>query len=103
MFARTAFFRLKSVSVSAEFNQTFTNEVLPFLRKQKGFLGELMLGNPGSLEIIATSVWASRAEADVYDTHAYREVLQLLAKTVDGTPKIRTYDAVNFSLSDAAN
>lgn len=100
MFARTAFFRLKSVSVAAEFNQTFKNEVLPILRKQKGFVGELMLGNPGSLEIIATSMWETRDEAEFYDGSGYRDILKVLAKTIDGMPKIRTFDAVTFGLGD---
>lgn len=100
MFARTAFFRLKSVSVAGEFNQTFKNEVLPLLQRQKGFVGEVMLGNPGSLEIIATSMWETRDEADFYDENAYREILKILAKTIDGKPKIRTFDAVTFGLGD---
>ena len=36
--------------------QTFDNEVLPLLRRKKGFIGELMLANPGSLERITTSL-----------------------------------------------
>ena len=98
MFARNAFFRLKSVDKSPEFSQTFEGEVLPFLRGQKGFVGEILLANPGSLERITISLWENKADAEAYNVSAYRQVMKILAKTIDGTPKIHTYDAVTVSL-----
>ena len=98
MFARKAFFRLKSISVSSEFKRTFNDEVLPLLRSQKGFVGELMLANPGSLQRITTSLWESEADAESYDKHVYKQVLKILSRTVAGFPEIRTYDEVTFSL-----
>jgi hypothetical protein len=103
MFARKAFFRLKSISVSPEFQWTFDHEVLPLLRKQKGFVGELMLANPGSLERITTSLWESPADAAVYDKNVYPQVLKILSKTIDGFPKIHTFDDVIFTLHNGAN
>jgi heme-degrading monooxygenase HmoA len=98
MFARKAFFRLKSISMSLDFRQAFDNEVLPLMRRQKGFVGLVMLANPGSLERITTSLWRSAADADSYDEHAYQQVLKILSRTVEGFPKIRTYDEVTFTL-----
>jgi hypothetical protein len=103
MFARKAFFRLKSISVSSEFTWTFDNEVLPLLRSQKGFIGELMLANPGSLERITTSLWESADDAAVYQANVYPRVLKILSKTIDGTPKIHTFDDVIFTLHNGAN
>jgi len=103
MFARKAFFRLKSISVSSEFKWTFDNEVLPLLCSQKGFIGELMLANPGSLERITTSLWESPEDAAVYDKNVYPRVLKILSRTIDGTPKMRTYDQVTFTLHNDAN
>ena len=103
MFARKAFFRLKSISVSSEFKWTFDNEVLPLLCSQKGFLGELMLANPGSLERITTSLWECADDAAVYDKDVYPRVLKILSKTIDGTPKMRTFDEVIFTLHNGAN
>jgi len=102
MFARKAFFRLKSISVSAEFKCAFDNEVIPLMRAQNGFVGELMLANPGSLERITTSLWESQADAEAYRTHVYPQVLKILSKTIDGTPKIHTFDEVTFSVDTAA-
>jgi hypothetical protein len=98
MFARKAFFRLKSISMSSSFKQAFDNEVLPLMRAQKGFVGLVMLANPGSLERITTSLWQSVGDADSYDQHAYKQVLKILSRTVEGFPKIHTFDDVTFTL-----
>ncbi|HZP25065.1 MAG TPA: hypothetical protein VFB04_16600 [Terriglobales bacterium] len=103
MFARKAFFRLKSISVSSEFQWTFDNEVLPLLCSQRGFIGELMLANPGSLERITTSLWESPEHAAAYDQNVYPRVLKLLSKTIDGLPKMHTFDQVTFTLHNGAN
>lgn len=102
MFARKAFFRLKSISVSADFKCTFENEVLPLMRRQRGFVGLVMLANPGSLERITTSLWESAADAQGYDAKAYPQVVKILSRTIDGFPKIHTFDDVTFTLHDEA-
>ncbi len=103
MFARKAFFRLKSIGVSSEFKWTFDNEVLPLLCRQQGFIGELMLANPGSLERITTSLWESAEDAAVYDKNVYPRVLKILSKTIDGIPKMHVFDEVTFTLHNGAN
>ncbi len=102
MFARKAFFRLKSISMSSDFKQTFDNEVLPLMRSQKGFVGLVMLANPGSLQRITTSLWESASDAELYDAKAYPQVLKILSRTIEGFPKIHTYDEVTFTLHNGA-
>ena len=63
MFARNVSFRLKSNTLS-DYTRTFENQVLPLLRKQKGFKDEITLSNPGSLDVIAISLWESKANAE---------------------------------------
>ena len=103
MFARKAFFRLKSTSVSADFKRTFDCEVLPLMRSQRGFVGLVMLANPGSLERITTSLWESAADAQGYDARAYPTVVKILSRTIDGFPKVHTFDDVTFTLNAEAN
>ena len=98
MFARNAYFRLKSLTLAAEFARTLEDEILPLLRKQAGFKGEITLSNPGSLEQIAISLWDNKHDADTYNTGAYSQVLKALSKVIDGTPRIRTYEAVTLNL-----
>jgi hypothetical protein len=93
MFARNISFHLKSNMLS-DYNRTFENEILPLLRKQKGFKEEITLSNPGSQDAIAISLWENKANADAYNTNTYPEVLKTLAKMIDGTPKVQTFEAV---------
>ena len=53
MFARTMSIHLKSNMLS-DYTRTFEKDVLPMLRKQKGFKDEITLSNPGSVDVIAT-------------------------------------------------
>ena len=100
MFARNAHFRVKSLNMAAEFAQTMDNEVLPLLRKQKGFKGEITLSNPGNLERISISLWENKSNAEAYDANVYAQVLKILSKVIDGRPKIRIFESVALNLDD---
>ena len=76
MFARSVSIRLKNNS-AAEFTQTIEKEVLPLLRKQKGFQDELTFIVPGGSEAIATSLWDRKENADGYSRNGYPRVLKL--------------------------
>jgi hypothetical protein len=93
MFARNISFHLKSNMLS-DYTRTFENEILPLLRKQKGFKEEITLSNPGSQDAIAISLWENKANADAYNTNTYPEVLKTFARMIDGTPKVQTFEAV---------
>jgi hypothetical protein len=64
------------------------------LRKQKGFKDEITLSNPSSPDVVAISLWESKANAEAYNTNAYPEVLKTFAKLIDGTPKVHMFEAV---------
>jgi hypothetical protein len=102
MFARNTSLRLKSINMSSEFTRTFEDEILPLLRQQKGFVGELALANPSSMERIAISLWASKADADTYLAKTYPAVLKILAKTIEGTPMVHTFDSVTATFPNWA-
>src|ERR1035438_1742458 len=93
MFARNVSFRLKS-NTHSDYTRTLENDVLPLLRKQKGFKEELTLSNPNSQDAISISLWDSKANADAYNTNAYPEVLKKLARMIEGTPKVQTFEVV---------
>jgi heme-degrading monooxygenase HmoA len=78
----------------SDYTRSFENEVLPLLRKQKGFKDEITLSNPGSLDVVTISLWESKANAEAYNTNAYPEVLKTFARMVDGTPKVQTFESV---------
>jgi len=101
MFARNIYFRLKSNMLS-DYNRTLENEILPLLRKQKGFKDEITLSNPGSQDAIAISLWENKASAEAYNTNAYPQVLKALARFIDGTPKVQTFEAVTSTFHNVA-
>ena len=101
MFARNVSFRLKSNMLS-DYARTFEKEILPLLRKQKGFKDEITLSNPGSQDAIAISLWESKANAEAYNTNAYPEVLKTFAKLIDGTPTVQTFEAVTSTFHNVA-
>lgn len=93
MYARNVTFRLKS-NLQPDFTHAVENQILPLLQKQKGFRDEITLCNPGSLEAVAISLWEHKSNADDYNTRVYPEVLKIVAKMVDGTPRVHTFETV---------
>ena len=101
MYARNVSTKLRPNMLN-EFNKTFEQEVLPMLRKQKGFKDEITFFVPDSNELIAISIWDNRESAEAYNTAAYPEVLKLLTKTFDGTPKVRTAEVIHSTFHKVA-
>ena len=94
MFARTVNLRLKPNRV-AEFTQTIEKEIIPLLRKQKGFQDEITFLVPGGTEAVGISLWDQKENAEAYNRGTYPEVLKALAKVVEGTPRVQTSEVSN--------
>ena len=101
MFARNVSIHLKSNALS-DYTRTFENDVLPLLRKQKGFKDEITLSNPGSLDVIAISLWDNKANAEAYNANTYPEVLKTFARMIDGTPEVQTFEAITSTFHNVA-
>jgi heme-degrading monooxygenase HmoA len=83
MFARIVSVHLKSNMLS-DYIRSFEEDILPLLHKQKGFKDEIRLSNPSSLDVVAISLWESKANAQAYNTNTYPEVLKTLAGLIEG-------------------
>ena len=94
MFARNVSLHLKPNSVG-EFARTIEKEIIPLLRKQKGFEDEIMFIASGGLEAVGISLWDEKENAEAYSRKIYPEVMKALAKLVEGTPQIQTYEVSN--------
>ena len=101
MIARNVTMHLKANSV-AEFTQTLEKEIIPLLRKQKGFQDEITFVVPGSQEAVGISFWDKQENADAYSHGAYPEVLKTLAKVLDGTPQVQTWEVANSTFHKIA-
>jgi hypothetical protein len=86
----------------SDYTRTFENDVLPLLRKQKGFKDEITLSNPGSLDVVAISLWENKANAEAYNTNTYPEVLKTFARMIDGTPNVQTFESVTSTFHKVA-
>ena len=102
MFTRNVTMHLKPRSVE-EFTRTIENEVIPMLRKQKGFKDELTFIVQDGTEALGISLWDLKADADAYDRGTYPQVLKALSKVIEGTPQVRTYDVSNSTFHKIAH
>ena len=93
MFARNVSIHLKSNTLS-DYTRMFDKDVLPLLRKQKGFKDEITFAGPGGVNVTTISLWENKIDAEAYNTNAYPEVLKTLARFIEGTPKVQTSDVV---------
>ena len=101
MYARNVALHLKPNTL-ADFSKTFEVQVLPILRKQKGFQDEITFAMSGGMDVVAISLWDTKENAEAYSTSAYAEVLKSLDKVLDGTPKVRVSDVINSTLQKSA-
>jgi quinol monooxygenase YgiN len=101
MFARKVSMQLKPHSV-AEFTQRLDKEVIPLLRKQKGFQDEITFVTPGEKEAFGISLWENKENAETYNRGTYPEVTKILARMVEGTPKVETYEVSNSTFHKIA-
>jgi len=91
MFARHISFQLKENS-AADAIKTLEKEVLPLLRKQKGFRDKITLLAHGGREAVGISLWDQKESADAFERSAYAEVLKAMEKVIEGTPQVKSYE-----------
>jgi hypothetical protein len=101
MFARNVSIHLKSNTLS-DYTRTFEKDVLPLLRKQKGFKDEITFADPGGVDVTAISLWENKTDAEAYNTNTYPQVLKTMAGFIEGTPKVETSDVVNSTFHKIA-
>ena len=95
MFARRVSLDLRSKNNVAEFTEMFEKEVLPMLRKQKGFKDELMFVQPGEIKAFGISLWDRREDAELYGRETYPAVEKLLSKFIEGQARVASYEVLH--------
>ncbi len=101
MFSRNVSMHLKPNSV-AEFTRTLDQEIIPLLRKQKGFQDEITFVVPNGTEAVGISLWDQKENAEAYNRETYPAVLKALGKVVEGTPQVQTYEVCNSTFHKIA-
>jgi heme-degrading monooxygenase HmoA len=101
MYARRVSIELKP-NTKADFTNKLQAEIIPLLRKQKGFLDEITFVNAAGKEAFAVSLWDNKENAEAYNRGSYVEVTKILATLVDGTPQVQTYEVANSTFHKIA-
>ncbi len=85
MFVRNVSLTLKPNTIT-EFVKAMDSEIVPLLRKQKGFHDAITLAVPGGREVVAISFWEQKENAQAYNS----------------TPHVRTFDVVSSTVQKVA-
>ena len=102
MFARSVSFHLKP-GRAAEFTKTLEKDILPVLRKQKGFQDEIAFVAPSGTDGVGISLWDLKENADKYARDSYASVLKTMETVVDGTPDVHSYEVCNSTFHKIAS
>jgi hypothetical protein len=101
MFARRVYMHLKPNSV-AEFTGRLEKDVIPTLRKQKGFQDEITFIAPSGTEAFAISLWDRPESAEAYHRGSYPELAKILATVIEGPPQVETFNVANSTFHKIA-
>jgi hypothetical protein len=77
-------------NTAPEFGRLIENDILPLLRKQPGFRDEISFVAPERSEALAISFWETKENCETYERTAYPEILKIIAKVIEGTPKVES-------------
>jgi len=91
MFARHITLQLKP-NFEKEFPIVFEKDIMPVLRRQKGFLEELLLVTPFKNEAVAISLWEEKENPEAYHKQVYPEFSKIIAKFVVEPPVVKMYE-----------
>ena len=101
MYARNVRIKLKA-NGAPEFTRILEKEIIPLLRKQKGFQDEMLFVAPQRNEAIAISFWDKQVNAEAYNHVAYLDVLRILSKVVEEMPIVETFEVANSTSHEIA-
>jgi hypothetical protein len=101
MFARKISIHLKP-NMLTEFTKICDQQIVPLLKKQKGFKDEITFAAPGATDVLAISLWDNKQNADAYDNSTYKDILKMFDKVIDGTPKVGTSEVLHSTFHEIA-
>ncbi len=92
MFTRVVEMTSKS-GKSQELGNTINEKAVPILKKQRGFVDEIVLVSPGEPDrVLALSFWNRKEDAEEYQHEQYQKVHDSVRHLLETEPEIRTFD-----------
>ena len=101
MFGRQITMKLKA-NTAKELLRINENEIIPMLRKHKGFRDETTFIAPERSEAVANSFWDSKEDAEAYSRTGYADVLKTLTNVVEGSPTVKSFEVANSTFHKTA-
>ena len=101
MYARQVSMELKP-NGRTDFIQKLESEILPLLRKQKGFKDEITFVSPEGKNVVAFSLWDNEESAETYSHGPYTEVTKILSKFAQGTPRVKAFEVASSTIHNIA-
>ena len=101
MFGRQVKMKLK-VDSALELTRLNKNEVVPILRRQKGFLHEITFISSDGSEAVSNSLWDTRENAEAYGSTAYAEVISALSPLLVARPIVANFQFAGATFARAA-
>ena len=78
---------------SQELAHTINDRAVPILKKQRGFVDEIVLVSSGDPDrVVALSFWNKKEDAEEYQREQYQKIHDTLRHLLETEPDIRTFD-----------
>jgi hypothetical protein len=94
MFTHHITMNLKA-NAAPELSRVIENEIIPMLREQKGFCGEVTSITAERSSATSDSYWETMEDAEAYHRTGYQESLKSLANVIVGLPMVSTFEVFN--------
>jgi quinol monooxygenase YgiN len=96
MFTRVVEIKSKA-GKSKELINTVNEKVLPILKKQRGFVDEIVLiSDKENDRVLAISFWNSSEDAELYHREHFPQVQDSVRHLLDGEPLVRTFNVETY-------
>ena len=78
---------------SRELSSLINDTIVPILRKQAGFVDEIVLvSDADSDRVLALSFWKTREDAERYQREQYNSVRETMQSVLEADPVVRTFE-----------
>jgi hypothetical protein len=81
--------------MKSEFLSLFNSQILPTLKKQTGFVDEILLfGNTEPINAVGVSLWNSEEDAQRYQRDVFPKLANTVQHVLNATPTLRGFNVM---------
>jgi heme-degrading monooxygenase HmoA len=77
-----------------EFLNVWSNQILPTLKKQSGFVDEILLFGDTENEAVGLSFWKTKEDAKRYQSEVFQQQVDKVQDAIEGAPSVRDFKVV---------